>query len=210
MVGHLMRYHPAFEALAGLVGAGRLGRLRYVYSHRLDLGRFRRDESVLWSFAPHDISMILALVGSVPHEVRATGAAYLREGIADVTTTHLGFPGGEQAHVFVSWLNPVKEQRLVVVGDTGMAVFDDGRDWSTKLVLFEHRVHWQHGQASAGRAEGCPVALQEAEPLRIEVEHFLECMVSRNAPITDGHEATDVLAVLDRAHRAMEVGSRAR
>src|SRR5947209_14445861 len=116
MVGHLLQYHPAFLKLKELVREGRLGRLQYLYSNRLNLGKIRREEDILWSFAPHDLSMVLALVGSEPAAVNAVGGYYLNDAIADVTTTHLSFPGGEQAHVFVSWLHPYKEQRLVVVG----------------------------------------------------------------------------------------------
>ena len=123
MVGHLLQYHPAFIALRDVVRRGELGRLQYLYSNRLNLGKVRREEDILWSFAPHDLSMILSLVGQEPVEVTATGAYYLHKTIADVTTTHLAFPGGEQAHVFVSWLHPFKEQKLVVgrrPGDGGI------------------------------------------------------------------------------------------
>ena len=134
MVGHLLQYHPAFLALRDLVAEGRLGELRYLYSNRLNLGRIRQEENSLWSFAPHDLSMLLALVGEEPDEVTATGGYFLHPDIADVTTTHLSFPSGPQAHVFVSWLHPFKEQRLVVVGSDAMAVFDDTQDWAEKLV----------------------------------------------------------------------------
>lgn len=133
MVGHLLQYHAAFQRLRELVAEGALGRLQYVYSNRLNLGRFRREEDILWSFAPHDISMILALVQQEPASVHAVGSTYLHERIADVTTTHLTFANGVNAHVFVSWLHPFKEQKLVVVGSHGMAVFDDGEAWERKL-----------------------------------------------------------------------------
>src|SRR5690606_12193366 len=125
MVGHLLQYHPAFERLKQIVSEGRLGRLQYIYSNRLNLGKVRREENILWSFAPHDISMILSLAGEAPTEVSAVGASYLHEVIADVTTTHLAFANGIRAHLFVSWLHPFKEQKLVVVDEGGMAVFDD-------------------------------------------------------------------------------------
>ena len=140
MVGHLMQYHPGFGKLHELARTGRLGRLQYIYSNRLNLGKVRREEDILWSFAPHDLSMILSLVGQEPTEVTAQGGYYLHKSIADVTTTHLAFPAGEQAHVFVSWLHPFKEQKLVVIGDRGMAVFDDGQPWGSKLLLYPHRI----------------------------------------------------------------------
>lgn len=140
MVGHLLQYHPAFTALQKLIGEGRLGQLRYVYSNRLNLGRVRREENILWSFAPHDISMILALAGEEPNTVTAIGHSYLQESVADTTTTHLSFPGGMDAHIYVSWLHPFKEQKLVVIGDDGMAVLDDTLPWGDKLVVYRKSV----------------------------------------------------------------------
>src|SRR5262245_9573520 len=141
MVGHLLQYHPAFLKLKELVREGRLGRLQYLYSNRLNLGKIRREEDILWSFAPHDLSMILSLVGHEPDCVESVGSYYLHQHIADVTTTHLSFPGGERGHVFVSWLHPFKEQKLVVVGTDAMAVFDDSEPWERKLLLFPHRLN---------------------------------------------------------------------
>jgi len=199
MVGHLMQYHPAFRRLVDLVIEGQLGRLQYVYSHRLNLGRVRREEDILWSFAPHDISMILALVGAQPSRVTAHGSCFLQGRIADVTVTHMAFPGGQQAHVFVSWLHPYKEQRLVVVGDRGMAVLDDGEPWDRKLCLFRHSLRWEGGMPSPVKAEAEPVRLVEAEPLREECLHFLQCVESGGAPLTDAAEGIRVLEVLETA-----------
>jgi predicted dehydrogenase/carbonic anhydrase/acetyltransferase-like protein (isoleucine patch superfamily) len=203
MVGHLLQYHPVFVKLKEMVDAGELGRIQYLYSNRLNLGRFRREENILWSFAPHDISMILSLVGQEPDSVTATGARYLHKLIADVTTTHLSFPGGEQAHVFVSWLHPMKEQRLVVVGDRQMAVFDDGEDWDRKLRLYPHRVEWHGGKPEPVKAEAVAVPVERDEPLALECKHFLECVKSRATPRTDGREGVRVLRVLASAERAM-------
>jgi len=206
MVGHLLRYHPAFLRLAELVGEGTLGRLEYLYSNRLNLGRFRREENILWSFAPHDISTILALVGSEPSQVNAVGSWPLHRDVADVTTTHLLFPGGEQAHVFVSWLHPYKEQKLVVVGDRGMAVFDDREPWESKLTLFGHRVEWRDGLPQPVRADGEPVPLKADEPLEAEARHFVECVATGATPRTDGREGVRVLRVLETAERSLSDG----
>jgi predicted dehydrogenase len=203
MVGHLLQYHPAFLALRDLVASGRLGDLRYLYSNRLNLGQFRQEENSLWSFAPHDLSMLLSLVGEEPDQVWATGAAYLSTDVADVTTTHLGFPSGPRAHVFVSWLHPFKEQRLVVVGSEAMAVFDDLADWPEKLVLFDHGVDWSQGRPRPEKAEGVPVALEVTEPLRVECEHFLSCVATGATPRTDGLEGLRVLRVLARAQESL-------
>jgi len=203
MVGHVLHYHPAFLKLKDLVDTGALGRLQYLYSNRLNLGKFRREEDILWSFAPHDISMILSLVGGEPDSVTAIGANYLHQEIADVTTTHLGFANGARAHIFVSWLHPYKEQKLVLVGDAGMAVFDDGEIWSRKLLLYRHRIEWRGGMPEPAKAEGVGIALDEAEPLRAECAHFLDCIVRRVQPRTDGQEGLRVLRVLERARDAL-------
>ena len=176
MVGHLLQYHPAFIKLRELVREGVLGRLEYISSTRLNLGKVRREEDILWSFAPHDLSMILSLVGQEPSEVTAQGGYYLHKTIADVTTTLLAFPGGEQAHVFVSWLHPFKEQKLVVTGDRAMAVFDDAQPWSRKLLLYPHRIEWRETMPVPQKAEADPVPLDEGEPLNLECRHFLDCI----------------------------------
>jgi len=209
MVGHLLQYHPAFLALADLVAQGELGRLLYVYSNRLNLGRFRREENALWSFAPHDISMILRLVGEEPAHVSAVGAPFLHPTLADVTTTHLEFATGVRAHVFVSWLHPYKDQRLVAVGDRGMAVFDDGLPWESKLVVYRHRIDWRDGVPTPTRADGDAVSVPQGEPLLAECTHFLECCESGATPRTDGREGLRVLRVLTAAQDAIEHGSRA-
>ena len=203
MVGHLLHYHPAFLQLRDLVREGALGRLQYIYSNRLNLGKIRREEDILWSFAPHDISMILALVGDDPESVEAIGARYLHRTIADVTTTHLVFPGGEQAHVFVSWLHPFKEQKLVVVGDRAMAVFDDGDEWPRKLLLYPHRVEWRKTLPVPQKADAQPVPVEPGEPLRLECQHFIDCIRTGATPRTDGREGLRVLRVLARATEAL-------
>ncbi len=203
MVGHVLRYHPAVEALDALVAAGRLGRLRYMHATRLNLGRIRREENILWSFAPHDVSMILALAGSMPARVRAIGSRHLDDAVADVTSTALEFADGLVAYGFVSWLHPFKEQRLTVVGDAAMAVFDDGRPWPEKLVVIPGRIRLDGGALvpEAGAAE--PVALAPCEPLEAEARHFLARIADRAAPLTDGDEGLRVLAVLEAAERSM-------
>jgi acetyltransferase-like isoleucine patch superfamily enzyme len=204
MVGHLLQYHAAFTRLAEMVRDGVLGHLEYVYSNRLNLGRFRREENILWSFAPHDLSMILGLIGTEPDHVHAVGGWPLHRSIADVTTTHLGFPGGERAHVFVSWLHPFKEQKLVAVGEGGMAVFDDGEPWESKLVVYPHHVDWREGLPEPVRAEAQPVALKAAEPLEEECRHFVDCVQSGTTPRTDGREGLRVLRVLAAAEASLD------
>jgi predicted dehydrogenase/acetyltransferase-like isoleucine patch superfamily enzyme len=203
MVGHLLQYHPGFLRLSQMVNEGRLGRVRYIYSNRLNLGKIRRAENVFWSFAPHDLSMILNLAGELPDSVEATGACYLHKLVADVTLTHLTFPSGINAHVFVSWLHPFKEQKLVVVGDNAMAVFDDHLPWSEKLAVYSHEIEWRNGFPEPNKADAEYEMLEESEPLRLECQHFLDCIARDERPRTDGAEGLRVLKVLAAAEQAM-------
>lgn len=207
MVGHLLWYHPAVLKLKTLIDAGELGRIHYIYSNRLNLGRIRREENILWSFAPHDISVILGLVGEMPYAVHASGGNYLREQIADVTVSLLAFPSGVRAHIFVSWLHPYKEQKLIVVGDRKMAVFND-MEQDDKLLLYPHTISWKDHLPVAARAESERVPVEYSEPLLNECSHFLECVRTRRTPRTDGQEAMRVLTVLDQCQRALESDGR--
>ncbi len=204
MVGHLLQYHPCFIRLKELIAAGELGRINYIYSHRLNLGKIRREENILWSFAPHDISMILALSSELPSKITATGGCYLHKKIADVTTTHFEFPSGLQAHIFVSWLHPFKEQKLVVVGTRKMAVFDDTLAWVDKLLLYPHQINWKNNMPVPVKAEAERTEIPEAEPLRQECEHFLHCIRTGQKPVTDGEEGLRVLKVLNLAQRSLD------
>ncbi len=204
MVGHLMQYHPAFQRLKKLVTDGELGRINYIYSHRLNLGKIRREENALWSFAPHDVSMILALSGEMPESVRCTGGNYLHKKIADVTTTHMEFPSGLKSHIFVSWLHPYKEQKLVVVGDRKMAVFDDTLPWNEKLLIYSHRIEWQNNVPVPIKMEPEKICnIPEMEPLGLECETFLKCMRTGTRPITDGAEGLRVLEVLNASQASL-------
>jgi UDP-2-acetamido-3-amino-2,3-dideoxy-glucuronate N-acetyltransferase len=203
MVGHLLQYHPAFVRLKELARAGELGRINYIYSHRLNLGKIRREENILWSFAPHDVSMILALAGEEPESVFATGGNYLHKKIADVTTTHLEFPSGLKAHIFVSWLHPFKEQKLVVVGERKMAVFDDTRPWNEKLLIYPHEINWRNYIPVPSTATPEYISVTEMEPLKLECEHFLYCITTGQTPLTDGREGLQVLKVLNASQRSL-------
>jgi UDP-2-acetamido-3-amino-2,3-dideoxy-glucuronate N-acetyltransferase len=205
MVGHLLQYHPIFVRLKEMAGNGELGRINYIYSNRLNLGKIRREENILWSFAPHDISMILSLAGEEPESVFATGGNYLHKKIADVTTTHLEFPSGLRAHIFVSWLHPFKEQKLVVVGDKKMAVFDDTQPWEEKLLLYPHKIDWQNNAPVPIKGESERVDIPQDEPLKLECKHFLDCISNGDKPITDGNEGLRVLKILNTAQHALDL-----
>jgi len=204
MVGHLLWYHPVVLKLKELVDAGELGRIQYIYSNRLNLGKLRREENVLWSFAPHDVSVILGLTGEMPESIQAQGGNFLHKQIADTTVTLLNFASGIRAHIFVSWLHPFKEQKLVVVGEKQMAVFDDTVPWEEKLQLFPHSIDWQDNIPIAHKADGIFVQADQDEPLRAECMHFLECMATRNTPRTDGEEGLRVLRVLNACQASLE------
>jgi len=195
MVGHLLQYHPAVLELKRLIRAGELGKVQYIYSSRLNLGKLRTEENILWSFAPHDISTILFLLDEIPTSVAAHGSSYLRPPIVDVTLTTCDFASGVKAHIFVSWLHPFKEQKLVIVGSGKMAVFDD-TEKENKLVIYPHRIDWVDRVPVARKAEGQVVPLASDEPLRLECQHFLECVRDRKTPRTDGENGLRVLRIL--------------
>lgn len=204
MVGHLLQYHPVYRRLRAMVEAGEFGRLHHVYSNRLSLGKFRTEENVLWSFAPHDISMILGLTGQEPEAVSAQGTVAFTPGIADLATAQMRFPDGPNAHVLVSWMHPFKEQRLVVIGEKGMAVFEDSQPaWEDKLVVYPHSVDVSGPVPSPVKADGRRIEVEKAEPLKEECRHFVRCIEAGTPPITDGSEGLAVLRVLDRAERAL-------
>jgi predicted dehydrogenase len=202
MVGHLLEFHPAITRLNELIQQGELGRLEYVYSNRLNMGKVRREENALWSFAPHDISVILLLLNRMPIQVAATGGTYLQPNIADVTVSTMLFDRGVRAHLFVSWLHPYKEQKLVVVGEHGMAVFDDVRK-TEKLQLYDKKIDLVNGQFVAERPNARAVEFPADEPLMLECRHFLECLETRRTPKTDGRDGWRVLKVLEASQRSL-------
>lgn len=201
MVGHILEYHPACVKLVELVRSGELGDVCYLYSNRLSLGKVRREENILWSFAPHDVAMMNRVVGELPETVAAFGGAYVHPKNADVTVTNLRYPNGVRGHIHVSWLHPFKEQRFVVVGTQKMAVFDGV---AGSLTLYDQRVEWHLGEPVPVRGEGQSVPVEEKEPLRAECEAFIESVASRRPPLTDGRNGLEVLSVLEAAQESLE------
>lgn len=202
MVGHILQYHPAVRKLKELIQSGALGQLQYLYSNRLNTGKVRSEENILWSFAPHDISVTLELLGEEPAEVACEGGCFLNHRTAGVTLSQFLFPSGVRAHIFVSWLHPFREERLVVAGSEKMAVFDDSA--ADKLVLYPLRMEAKDRVPADVNGEGVAVPLEATEPLKEECRHFLECLVSRRQPKTDGAEGLRVLRVLNACRQAME------
>ena len=204
LVGHLLEYHPAVEKLKEIIDRGELGKIQYIYSNRLNLGKFRTEENILWSFAPHDISVILLLLdGEMPYEVSAHGGYYLHRDIADVTVSTMSFKSGVRAHIFVSWLHPYKEQKLVVVGDRKMAEFND-TNLKEKLILFSHEIEWVERTPVPHEREPEVIEVSSEEPLRIECRDFIECIGTREKPKVDGHRGLQVLDVLSHCQHSLE------
>lgn len=204
LVGHLLEYHPAVTKLKELIDKGGLGKIRYIYSNRLNFGKFRTEENILWSFAPHDISVILLLLGGeMPEEISARGGYYLHKDIADVTLTTMSFKDGIEAHIFVSWLHPFKEQRLVVVGDKKMAEFSDTNP-EEKLFVYNHQIQWVEGKPVPRPEKAEVVEVPLEEPLRLECQDFVQCMETRQKPKVDGYKGLRVLEILSSCQRSLE------
>ena len=200
MVGHLLEYHPAILKLKELILSGELGEIRYVISNRLNLGKIRTHENALWSFAPHDIAVLIRLIGADPIQVVCTGGGYVSPNVADVTVTQLLFSNGTRGHIFVSWLHPYKEQKLIVVGSKKMASFDDV---ARELVLYDQRVDWNDGDPVAVKGEGTLVKFDSTSPLDLECEHFVNAVATGTNPRTTGTDGVKVLNILHAAQRSM-------
>jgi UDP-2-acetamido-3-amino-2,3-dideoxy-glucuronate N-acetyltransferase len=203
MVGHILLYHPAVIKLKEIIDSGELGKINYIYSNRLNLGKFRAEENILWSFAPHDISVILYLLEEMPAQVAAHGGNYLHDDIADVTISILSFKSGVKGHIFVSWLHPDKEQRLVVVGDRKMAVFNDASP-EAKLQIHDKGVDWVNRQPIPRDNEAVVVPIDSYEPLKAECQHFLDCIEGNRTPRTDGKSGINVLRVMNGCEESLK------
>ena len=202
MVGHILQYHPAVMKLKEMLSSGELGKVQYIYSNRLNIGKLRTEENILWSFAPHDISVILMLLEEEPIKVSAIGGDYLNKGICDTTLSTLEFRNGVKGHIFVSWLHPYKEQKLIVVGSKAMVVFDDVS--KEKLFLYPHKIEWKDGKIPlAQKAEYQIIPVESGEPLNLELSHFVECVRQRKRPRTDGLEGLTVLKILELAEESI-------
>lgn len=203
MVGHILVYHPAFEALAALVRSGELGEVKHVRSERLSLGKLRSEENVLWSFGPHDASLLTELLALEPEDVSASGHAILQEGIEDMVTVDLRYPGGVSVHLHLSWLEPVKRHRLTVIGTRKMAVFDDTLP-EGKLRLYDRGFDRTASGWELRRGEETLVPYEAGEPMARECAHFLECVRTGARPRTDGWSGARVLDILERAQNALK------
>jgi UDP-2-acetamido-3-amino-2,3-dideoxy-glucuronate N-acetyltransferase len=213
MVGHLLHYHPAVAKIKEYVKGGKIGKLKCIVSNRLNLGKFRVQENVLWSFAPHDISVILSLCGDkIPDRVRCSGKDFITKGIQDITnTTMLYDDSGIYVNINVNWLNPYKEQKMVIIGEKGMLIFDDTQQ-TDKLVFFDEYIEWSGtvpAYPSPIKKSGEVIELDLSKfPLERECQHFIDCCLTREKPITDGHEGLRVLQVLTKSHESLLKGGK--
>ncbi len=198
MVGHLLLYQPAVRWMKDYLASGALGELWSLHQERLNLGTVRTVENAMWSLGVHDVAVLLHLVGQVPERTRAVAQTVVQPGVADDAYLHLGFPSGVQAHVHVSWLWPEKRRRLTVIGSQGMLIYDEG---TQTVTLHRKRI----GDGMKPLDEGEEVVFQgSAQPLTLEIEHFLECIRDHARPVSDGRSAVEVVRVLEKATRQME------
>ena len=203
MVGHVLMYHGAVRKMKEEIAKGSIGKLQYIYSNRLNLGAIRSEENILWSFAPHDVSLIQYLTGENPVSVTASGAAFVQDDIEDTTLTYLKYPSGVNAHIFVSWLHPFKEQRMVATGTEGMLVFEDSLP-TEKLKIFKKGFRLEAGEIKKFEQEYEVVEFEAKMPLYEEQLHFYECCRTGQKPLTDGVHAYEVLKVLVTATKSMK------
>lgn len=205
LVGHVLLFHPAIRRMGELISAGKLGKLQYLYSNRLNLGTVRTEENILWSFAPHDISIFQYLIGAKPVEVVSRGAAFLQTGIHDSTLTILRYPQNICGHIFVSWLHPFKEHRLVIIGAKGMFTFEDGADGGT-LLYYEKGIDWVRGEPVRREGATEEIAFDRRMPLTAELEYFIEGLGKGPPKIADGASGVEVLEILEDATSSLLSG----
>ncbi len=210
MVGHLLEYHPGVGKLKEIADSGELGDIHYIYSNRLNLGKLRADENALWSLGAHDVSVVLHLAGEEPYELDARGESYMRQGIEDVVFGFLRFPSGLAAHLHLSWLDPHKERRFTVVGSRRMATFDD-MDIERKVTVYDKgfdESSASYGEYITRAGDIWSPRIPNREPLRIECEHFVECVRTGRQPRSDGASGLRVVRVLEGLQRALDASRR--
>ena len=209
LVGHLLRYHKGVERLKAYIDDGYLGKILYIYTTRVNLGRIRKEESALWSFATHDVSVVNFLIGMQPEYVTAAGQSYLRKGIHDVVFVTLYYPDDIMAHLHVSWLDPHKIRKITIVGDKKMAVLDD-METTEKLRIYDKGVDFTPSYGDYAESLSVRIGdiyipkIDMVEPLKVECQHFLDCVEKGVKPLTDGYHGLEVLRVLEAAEKSLK------
>jgi predicted dehydrogenase len=212
MVGHLLEYHPGVRKLKEIADSGDLGEIRYIYSHRLNLGKLRADENALWSLGAHDVSVVLRLAGQEPSEVHARGEAYMNPGVEDVVFCFLRFPSGLAAHLHLSWLDPHKERRFTVVGSQQMATFDD-MALERKITVYDKGFDESatgYGEWITRSGDVWSPQIDNVEPLRAECQHFVDSVRAGTAPVSDGESGLRVVRVLEGLQESLRESARER
>ena len=211
MVGHLLQFHPGLARLKQLVDDGELGPIRYIYGNRLNLGKLRPDENALWSLGAHDVSVLLALAdGEEPYELSARGESYMNPGVEDVVFAFMRFPSGLAAHLHLSWLDPHKERRFTVVGSKKMAQFDD-MDLERKVTVYDKGFDesaGSYGEYITRAGDIWSPSIGNREPLRLECEHFVQCLRDSTTPRSDGHSGLRVVRVLEGLQASLDASRR--
>ena len=205
MVGHLLQYHPIFKKILKIVNANEIGELNYIYSNRLSFGKIRTKEDIIWSFAPHDISMILSLAGQDPEFIITKSTSIIQKNIADTATIHMEFKSGLKSHISVSWLHPYKEHKLVVSGKSAILVFDDTKPWNEKLALYPYEVVSSKGIINLRKSDVKYLEVPEEEPLKNECQDFIDVVEKNIKPMTDGAEGLRVIKVLSASSKSKTI-----
>jgi predicted dehydrogenase len=208
MVGHLLIYHPVFDRLKEMVDSGELGKVHYIYTQRVNLGVIRQDENALWSFAPHDLSVVQKLLGEMPVVVSANGQSYVQKEIEDVVFLSLHFADGKMVNIHLSWLDPHKVRKITIVGSKKMVVFDD-MEASEKLKVYDKGVrspsYGSYGEYLSLRFGDITIPnIKMTEPLRVEAEHFIQCIQTRGKPKTDARDGLEVVKILVAAQESLK------
>ena len=199
MVGHLLQYHPIFKKVKNIVHRGEIGKVNYIYSNRLSFGKVRTEEDVIWSFAPHDISMLLSIANQDPEFISTHSVSILQNNIADSATLNLTFKSGLKSHISVSWLHPYKEQKLVITGKTAMLIFDDTKPWNEKLSIQKYQCEMTKRLSVLKNTDKEYIKVIEEEPLKNECQHFIDIIENNTKPLTNEIEGLKVLQVLTAA-----------
>jgi UDP-2-acetamido-3-amino-2,3-dideoxy-glucuronate N-acetyltransferase len=203
MVGHVLLFHPAVKKMKELIRNVKIGNIQYIYSNRLNLGAIRSEENILWSFAPHDISVIQYLLEKSPEFVYAAGSSFVQRNIEDTTLTYLRYPNNVHAHIFVSWLHPFKEQRMVVIGNKGMLVFEDSLK-TEKLKFYPKGFSSENGVLKKFEGDYEVIDFPVEQPLEEEQKHFFDCIINNKTPLTNGIHALEVLQILEEASKNLK------
>jgi len=204
MVGHVLLFHPAIRKIKELIENGKIGRLQYIYSNRLNLGTVRTEENVFWSFAPHDISIFQYFTDSYPERVQSVGSAFLQKAIHDTTMTTLHYPGNIMGHIYVSWLHPFKEHRLVVIGSKGMIRFEDSAD-GKPLLHYDKGIDWEAGKPVKRDGPTDHIEYGTAMPLTEELQYFVDHLDGTPVTLSDGKNAVEVLEILEKASEQLTI-----